>query len=172
MTAYILTAALITVAALAVATRGNAATTSRSVEQRITWLDQRRAVHQYICRHGHHKTQRFHCLALGWTLRELREARAEKQKRDNRVPEPYLSIARCENRGNGAGGVNWTAYNSVYEGGYGFLHSTWRQYRLPWMPARADWATPREQTIVAQRLHATFGNYSSWPACHLKLGLT
>lgn len=105
-------------------------------------------------------------------MRELREASRRLERWENTVPEwPWLAIARCENRGDGVHGVNWDAYNATYEGGYGFAHSTWRAYRFPGMPHRADLATPREQTMVAMRLRRTFGNYSSWPACHRRLGL-
>ncbi len=164
------TLAVITLIILAYAAQ---TTSARTVEQRISWLEHRQAVHRYICRHGAHATKRFHCKALRWTTRELYEAKEEKRRRDYTVPAwPWLAIAHCENRtGPRLDQVNWTAYNGTYEGAYGFLHSTWRQFRLPWMPARADWATPREQTIVAMRLRDTFGGYSSWPACHVKLGL-
>jgi hypothetical protein len=145
----------------------------RSVEARISWLQERSKVHHYICRHGAHKTQRFHCLATGWTNRELKEAQQEKYNRDwTKPPEPYLSIARCE-QGSSTGlwGVNWAAYSESYEGAFGFLHSTWRQYRSSWMATTANRATAREQLIVAKKLVATFHGYSSWPACHIKLGL-
>lgn len=129
--------------------------------------------HQYVCKHGAHETKTFHCKALVWTKKELRQAEQEKYNRDwGKPPEPYYSLALCEQRDeNGLWGVNWSAYSQSYEGGFGFTHATWRQYREPWMPTRADWATIREQVIVAKKLHATFGNYSSWPACHIKLGL-
>lgn len=86
-------------------------------------------------------------------------------------PEPLLSIAKCETGGINNGRPLWTHHNSTYAGAYGFRHSTWTQYRYPGYPRFASQATPRQQTRVAQRLVATFGGYSSWPACHRRLGL-
>lgn len=54
----------------------------RPVQVRVTWLQGRLDLHQYICHHGAHANQRFHCLALTWTQRELQEATVEKRHRD------------------------------------------------------------------------------------------
>ena len=87
-------------------------------------------------------------------------------------PEPFLSIARCEQRSDrGLYGVNWQAWSQSYEGAYGFLHSTWDRYKPAGYPASAVDATILQQTNVARILVATFGGYSSWPACHRRLGL-
>lgn len=87
-------------------------------------------------------------------------------------PEPYLSIAKCETGYLAGGRPNWRHHNSTYSGAYGFAHSTWAYYKYPGYPARAADASPRQQTRVAMRLVATFGGYSSWPACHRRLGLS
>jgi hypothetical protein len=86
-------------------------------------------------------------------------------------PYPYYQIAVCETGGINGGRPLWTHHNGTYSGAYGFAHSTWAYYRYPGYPARAADATPRQQTRVAMRLVATFGGYSSWPACHVRLGL-
>lgn len=87
-------------------------------------------------------------------------------------PYPFAQIARCEQRSlSGLHGVNWAAYSQSYEGAYGFLHETWDRYAPAWMPSGAHLATPRQQTIVARILVSTFNGYSSWPACHRRLGL-
>lgn len=118
-------------------------------------------------------TLKFEIAALGWTKRELSEAITEKHVRDWTVPVwPWLNLAHCE-QGTGAVAVEniaWNAYSTSYEGAYGFLHSTWRENRLPWMALTANLATPREQTIVAMRLQRRYG-WSPWPSCHIKLGL-
>jgi hypothetical protein len=163
-----MTLVLATLLALCVLVSRSDAARPRTVEQRIGWLTERVAHHKYVCRHGANGPKRFSCAALVWTRRELAEAWHERDWA--RPPEPYLSIARCEQRGNGPWGVTWNAYSSSYEGGYGFAHSTWRQFRYPWMPQSASTASPREQTLVAMRLHARFG-WTPWPACHIRLGL-
>lgn len=98
--------------------------------------------------------------AMEWTRREYANP-----------PEPFLSIARCETGGINGGQPLWTHYNSVYEGGFGFTHQTWDQFKPAGYPASAAQATPRQQTTVARILVARFGGYSSWPACHRRLGL-
>lgn len=86
-------------------------------------------------------------------------------------PEPLLSIAKCETGGINGGRPLWTHHNGSYSGAYGFAHSTWAQFKEPEFPSPAAAATPRQQTVVAQKLVARFGGYSSWPACHRRLGL-
>lgn len=139
---------------------------------RAAWLQGAVAYHRYVAENGGGRHQLWHRRALAWTTRELREAEQDAWRYDHAVPEwPWLALARCEQSGDGWAGVNWQAYSQKYEGAYGFLHSTWRDYRYPGMPARADLATPREQTLVAIRLRHRFGGYSSWPGCSIKLGL-
>ena len=112
--------------------------------------------------------------AVYWrnTARATRLA-LEKWRRDEYAdpPQPYLSIAICETGGINGGRPLWTHHNSVYSGAYGFAHSTWEQFKYPGYPSPAARATPRQQTRVAMRLVARFGGYSSWPACHRRLGL-
>lgn len=86
-------------------------------------------------------------------------------------PYPYYQIAVCETGGINGGRPLWSHHNGSYAGAYGFAHSTWTAYRYPGYPLTASAATPRQQTRVAMRLVATFGGYSSWPACHRRLGL-
>ena len=81
---------------------------------------------------------------------------------------PWYALAHCE-QGHGSG-VRWNAYSRTYEGGYGFLHVTWRQYRLPGYPRSANLATPEQQTEVAKRVQRASG-WRAWPACSIELGL-
>lgn len=145
--------------------------TGRKPQDRVAWLKTAVNYHRYVAAHGSGTHQRWHQKALKWTERELREAELDAWKYDHAVPEwPWLALARCEQRGSGWAGVNWQAYSQSYEGAYGFLHSTWRRFRHPGMPHRADLATPREQTLVAIRLRSLYG-YTPWPACSIRLGL-
>ncbi len=85
-------------------------------------------------------------------------------------------IAVCETGGINGGRPLWTHHNSVYTGALGFAHSTWRAYKRHVRPvpkARyAAQATPRQQYAVGLVLVETFHGYSSWPACHRRLGLS
>ena len=93
---------------------------------------------------------------------------------DQRVRN-LLRIARCETGYMAGGKPNWRHHNSTYTGALGFAHSTWSYYRRfvrPMPRARyARDASPREQLAVGLVLIETFGGYSSWPACHRRLGL-
>jgi hypothetical protein len=81
---------------------------------------------------------------------------------------PWMALARCEQ--GSADGIRWHAYSRTYEGGYGFVHGAWRQYRLPGYPLRADRATPEQQTAVARRIQRAVG-WRAWPSCSIRLGL-
>lgn len=83
-------------------------------------------------------------------------------------------IAVCETGGINGGRPLWTHHNSVYSGALGFAHSTWAHWRhfvRPLPPRVAAQASPAEQLAVGRALVRTFGGYSSWPACHRRLGL-
>jgi hypothetical protein len=85
-----------------------------------------------------------------------------------------LRIARCETGYLPGRRPNWRHSNSTYAGALGFLHSTWRTFRhmvRPLPPLYAWQATPAEQLAVGRALVRTFGGYSSWPACSVRLGL-
>lgn len=75
--------------------------------------------------------------------------------------ETWLAIGRCEQPGDGYGGVNWTQRGSRYSGGLGFANSTWTQFRLPGMPASAGDASPFDQMRVASVLWHRYG-FSPW----------
>jgi len=91
----------------------------------------------------------------------------------NPVNRNLLRLASCET---GYGGrPNWHHHNSTYTGGLGFAHSTWTHYKryvrpVPRERYAAD-ASVAEQLAVGRVLVRVFGGYSSWPACHLRLGL-
>ncbi len=81
------------------------------------------------------------------------------------VPQwPWLALAKCET------GINWQHYTASYEGAYGFTHDAWDRVRFPGYPARADRATPAEQTRVAMRIQRSVG-WGAWPVCSTRLGL-
>lgn len=95
------------------------------------------------------------------------------------VNHALLQIARCETGGKAGqkGRPDWDHRarsehaGHWYEGGLGYLDSTWDAYKPKGFPAGAHRATPRQQLRVARTLVRTFGNYSSWPACSRRLGL-
>lgn len=82
-----------------------------------------------------------------------------------------LALARCETGGINGGEPLWTHYNSTYAGALGFAHSTWEQFAPASFPRPASRATAEQQLYVGQILVNTFGGYSSWPACSVRLGL-
>ena len=98
----------------------------------------------------------------------------------NPVNQALVRIARCETGGINGGRPLW-AHRArsehaglEYEGALGFLETTWEHYRhqVRPLPPDAAWkATPAEQLAVGRALVATFGNFSSWPACSRRLGL-
>jgi hypothetical protein len=92
----------------------------------------------------------------------------------NPVNRNLIRLAICETGGINGGQPLWTHHNSVYSGALGFAHSTWahwRHYVKPLPPPVAAHASPAEQLAVGRALVRTFGGYSSWPACHRRLGL-
>ncbi len=99
---------------------------------------------------------------------------ADIRYKDPRVRN-LLRLARCETGYLKGGRPNWHHHNSTYTGGLGYAHSTWfayKQYVRPVPRARyAAQATVRQQLAVGLVLIETFGGYSSWPACSVRLGL-
>lgn len=98
----------------------------------------------------------------------------------NPVNRALVRIARCETGGINRGRPLWTHRASSehagldYEGALGFLETTWEHYRhqVRPLPPDAAWkASPAEQLAVGRVLVRTFGGYSSWPACSVRLGL-
>ena len=61
-------------------------------------------------------------------------------------------------------GGNWHVDGSVYQGGLGWLHATWLEFRLPGMPLWADDATPRAQVRAMYRFIAHY--HIAWPDQH------
>ena len=84
-------------------------------------------------------------------------------------------LAKCETGYLAGGRPNWRHHKGTYTGALGFAHSTWSYYKryvrpVPRARYAAD-ATPLQQYAVGLVLIRTFGGYSSWPACHRRLGL-
>jgi hypothetical protein len=93
---------------------------------------------------------------------------------DSAINRNLIRLAICETGGINDGRPLWTHSNSTYVGALGFAWSTWRSRRWrvrPLPPADAAKASPAEQLAVGRALVREFGNYSSWPSCHRRLGL-
>lgn len=96
------------------------------------------------------------------------------------VTSNLLLIARCETGGKSGqhGRPDWNHRarsehpGHHYEGALGFLDTTWDAFKPKGYPAGAHQATRKQQLVVGRRLVARFGNYSSWPACSRRLGLS
>jgi hypothetical protein len=182
-----LSVVLFTIVALAVVTRGDSATpktSSASYDSRcaVAW----QAVRFYRGKVAQHRDtlgvsglppveENASCMRLRdragyWRGNAYRHGQLVKLEWAD-PPYPYYQIAVCETGGINGGRPLWTHHNGQYSGAYGFAHSTWSSFRYPGYPYVASQATPRQQTRVAMRLVARYGGYSSWPACHRRLGL-
>jgi len=92
----------------------------------------------------------------------------------NPVNRNLIRLARCETGYLPGGRINWAHSNSTYVGGLGFAWSTWSYFRhrvRPLPPRDGAKARPAEQLAVGRALVREFGGYSSWPACHRRLGI-
>lgn len=92
----------------------------------------------------------------------------------NPVNRNLYRLARCETGYLPGGRINWRHSNSTYVGALGFAWSTWLHYRhrvRPTPPRDGARATPAEQYAVGRALVREFHGYSSWPACHRRLGI-
>ena len=77
----------------------------------------------------------------------------------------WHDLARCESRG------DWHINTgNGFTGGLQFVDSTWLANGGGVFAPSAYLATPAQQVIVAQRVHAQVG-FSAWPACAAALGL-
>lgn len=95
-------------------------------------------------------------------------------KWSNPVNRALIRIARCETGYLDGGRANWQHRNGTYAGALGFAWSTWLHYRhyvKPLPPADPSQASVGQQLAVGRVLVRVFGGYSSWPACHVRLGL-
>lgn len=77
----------------------------------------------------------------------------------------WLQLVQCEASG------NWhSASNPRYKGGLQFDGPTWARHGGLEYAWRADFATPEEQMLVAERTLRAQG-WGAWPACSRRLGL-
>jgi len=75
--------------------------------------------------------------------------------------EYWAAMGRCEQPGDGWGGVRWDEHGPTYQGGLGFWHGTWDNWRPEDYPDNAGDATPEQQMIVADRVYDDVGA-SAW----------
>ena len=76
--------------------------------------------------------------------------------------ERWFSLGRCEQPGQGIGGVDWTNAGPSFIGGLGFAASTWRAYKPAAYPDPPN-ATPWQIIIVGERVKADVG-ITAWGA--------
>ena len=77
--------------------------------------------------------------------------------RPHRLVQPsvwlkVVRVHRCEEP------MSWKVNGPTYQGGLGWLHSTWMAYRAPWMPVNMAAASPEMQAwamlrFVTRTLH-------------------
>lgn len=153
------------------------AANARHSQGAVRWLEQRRVAGRAAA------ALRWHRSALGWQRRELREVRAELERRRTAIPSTWARLADCETGGDRTGRPPWRAvwdYNgsSGFDGGLQFAPSTWRSAAMLHDPtgrllARypfAYLAPARVQVDVAATwLAAT--SWKQWPSCSLSTGL-
>jgi hypothetical protein len=63
-----------------------------------------------------------------------------------------LKVHHCEE-------TSWNVNGSEYQGGLGWLHATWLEFRLPSFPMSAAQATIQQQAFAMVRFAAKYG----WP---------
>lgn len=61
-------------------------------------------------------------------------------------------VNHCEENGYG-----WHVNGSEYQGGLGWLHATWLQFKTPGMPVNMADASPLEQAFALSRFAAKYG---------------
>ena len=69
----------------------------------------------------------------------------------------WLKVGRCEQPGNGYGGIRWNHPGPRHEGGLGFARSSWDAFKPRGYPDNAGDATWRQQMVTANRLYARVG---------------
>ncbi len=106
--------------------------------------------------------QRIEKYPKNWTWKqEKAKVYANGTGRPKWMDPLYFAIAACE-QPHGNNGVKWDAYSSGYEGGFGFAHGSWDDFKYPGYPDSAIKASTWQQYRVAKRIHAHYGNFSGW----------
>lgn len=101
---------------------------------------------------------------------------APAQPVDERT-EMWLRLGRCEQPGDGWGGVNWSEHGPRYEGGLGFAAGTWDETRVELqaaypmfpLPDNMGDADPDVQIAAGELLLAKYGT-RPW-GCARRAGL-
>lgn len=107
------------------------------------------------------------CMGADAAVDEAERAPAVRvEHRRNATSAVWHNLAHCESRG------NWHINTgNGFTGGLQFLDSTWLANSGGEFAPSAYLATPEQQIIVAERLRASVGGFSHWPACAAALGL-
>lgn len=79
----------------------------------------------------------------------------DAQPRPRWLPKVWWAIGMCET------GLNWTHRTRDYQGAFGFYAGSWDAFAPAGFPAEAYLASPRQQLVVARRIHARYG-FTGW----------
>lgn len=111
------------------------------------------------------------------TLLVIREAEHETPATEEPAAEAHTifdALADCESgkwdrHGQPIhGSADWDE-SSYFEGGLQFDATTWAEFREPWMPDTAAYASREQEIWVAQKVVAKQG-WDAWPVCSWKVG--
>ena len=70
------------------------------------------------------------------------------------IMQRTVKVMKCE-------GGNWHANGSLYQGGLGWLHSTWLRFKAPTFPDNMAQATPQQQAWAMAHFVGAVLHY--WP---------
>lgn len=77
------------------------------------------------------------------------------------LPKKWQRIGACET-GYGRPPGNWKWNSGIYQGAFGFHHSSWDRFKpVAWWPNEAYLATPWQQYQVALRIYHRYG-FTGW----------
>jgi Transglycosylase-like domain len=99
-----------------------------------------------------------------WTYARFEGRLPPLEKASPPIADKWLRLVQCEASG------DWhNARNPRYFGGLQFDAPTWARYGGLTFAPRADFATPAQQVLVAERTLAVQG-WAAWPRCSRMLG--
>jgi hypothetical protein len=133
------------------------------VEQRIAWLQERVKTHRFGCRHAQVMRRTFHCRALVWTKRELRQARREWEWSWRLwLPDKWARLGACET-GYGRRPGNWRWDSGTHVSAFGITRANYAaDARAAHMPQWDRHPSPWQQYRTALAHYRLHGGFSGW----------